>query len=1135
MPVQLRLFSTLRGAASRLVVALSVAAAAALAHAAPTFTNLGVLPSATATSFAHAINADGTVVAGYGDVGSFGATRAFRWTQAGGMIDLGVFNGGSIFQAFGISGNGGLIAGFANQQFVGPRAVQWTAGSGVQYVGSAGALPGHGFGLATGVSGDGTTIVGSSDNGAGTGRAFRWTSGQGMADLGTLPGFNEAYAHAVNSDGTVVVGTHAPASILNNDRRAFRWTLAQGLQDLGTFPQGTPTDGTCVSADGSIVAGPASGPGLTNTFFRWTAATGMVAVAGFPGGINPSPKGMSADGSVIVGMAGNGAFLWTPCLGSVNLQTYLPTLGINLTGWTLSAATGISADGSAICGWGFFNGQTRAWVVQGLSAAGGAAPAITAHPGNAFDCYNGPGNSFTVAAGGLGSLTTQWQLKLGAGGTWANIADGTVFYNGFALATFSGAQTNTLTFANANTEEVQPFVRAVVSNACGSATSNEATFLAFNAGCCTGPAATINTHPTGDTRFPGQSLTMTAGAAGDGPLQTVWQASGGPFTEWTTLADGPLVVGGITRATISGSGGTVLTVGNIAFDFGEVYFRFVASNSCSIAYSFPATLVVADPCAEPGAVPQIFTTLGDDVRCFNEEIAYFLDASGLAPLTYQWQFNGGPFADWTTLVDGPLVIDGIQRAVVSASQTNAPIVSQLRFDPAVISVRCIVSNACGSATSNAGTLTLQNCFCGPEALPIVTVQPTDANACTSQSPEFSAENSGQEPFTYQWQINGGPFTGWTNLANGDLIVGGILRGTVTGAQGLTVTLADLQFDFGTLQVRWVVANDCAIAISDTADLTIEDCCPPGIAPLITTHPTDDTRCFGEEVGYFPAVTGAEPLTYQWQLNGGPFADWTNLADGPLLVDGIERATISGGQGGVLVMSNLRFDPALISVRWVVTNDCGTAVSNAGTLTIQDCPACDPEDLPVIITQPESTLVCFNDNTTFLADPIGSEPFTYQWQINGGPFAGWTNLTDGDLFIEGVFRASVFNPASHFVSLNNLQFALGTLSVRCVISNPCRIVVSDVATLTIDNHCCPLDYNLDTVMNPDDLGDFITDYFTDPAIPGPGGYAVLCPENEVPYDAGYKAAYVPGLSGQCNPPFPDNLGDFITDYFATTCE
>ncbi len=82
--------------------------------------------------------------------------------------------------------------------------------------------------------------------------------------------------------------------------------------------------------------------------------------------------------------------------------------------------------------------------------------------------------------------------------------------------------------------------------------------------------------------------------------------------------------------------------------------------------------------------------------------------------------------------------------------------------------------------------------------------------------------------------------------------------------------------------------------------------------------------------------------------------------------------------------------------------------------------------------------------------------------------------------------------------------------------------------------CVVEYNGDGSLNPDDLGDFITDYFSVPHIPGPGGYAIACPENSPPYDQGYKAAFVPGGGGQCNEPFPDNLGDYITEYFAADC-
>ncbi|MFN0010412.1 MAG: dockerin type I domain-containing protein [Phycisphaerales bacterium] len=79
--------------------------------------------------------------------------------------------------------------------------------------------------------------------------------------------------------------------------------------------------------------------------------------------------------------------------------------------------------------------------------------------------------------------------------------------------------------------------------------------------------------------------------------------------------------------------------------------------------------------------------------------------------------------------------------------------------------------------------------------------------------------------------------------------------------------------------------------------------------------------------------------------------------------------------------------------------------------------------------------------------------------------------------------------------------------------------------------CRVEYNGDNALNPDDLGDFITDYFTFAPIAGPGGYATPCPSEPIPYDNGYKCNYTSDGSAQCSPPFPDNLGDYITDYFA----
>ena len=87
---------------------------------------------------------------------------------------------------------------------------------------------------------------------------------------------------------------------------------------------------------------------------------------------------VSGNGQVVVGVlmslgSPDAAMLWTSSLGMVNLNTYLPSLGINLTGWTLSRANGVSGDGRTLVGTGTHNGLTEAWVAHlpSPTAAGG--------------------------------------------------------------------------------------------------------------------------------------------------------------------------------------------------------------------------------------------------------------------------------------------------------------------------------------------------------------------------------------------------------------------------------------------------------------------------------------------------------------------------------------------------------------------------------------------------------------------------------------------------------------------------------------------------------------------------------------------------------------------------------------------
>jgi probable HAF family extracellular repeat protein len=96
--------------------------------------------------------------------------------------------------------------------------------------------------------------------------------------------------------------------------------------------------------------------------------TDLGTLSGLP---NSYGLAVSGNGSTVVGYCGgangdptNRAFLWTSAGGMRNLNTYLPTLGFDLTGWTLNQANRITADGQTIVGSGLHNGELEAWIVH---------------------------------------------------------------------------------------------------------------------------------------------------------------------------------------------------------------------------------------------------------------------------------------------------------------------------------------------------------------------------------------------------------------------------------------------------------------------------------------------------------------------------------------------------------------------------------------------------------------------------------------------------------------------------------------------------------------------------------------------------------------------------------------------------
>lgn len=307
--------------------------------------------------FVGGLTGDGVSGDGSAVVGSLLVQQsAFRWTRAGGLENLSEpLNGGG----FAASYDGSVVVGFSAEPETGFHATVWTDGGAI-------VLPSiperRVFEFATSVSDDGSVVAGWTEivNGI---RAFTWTSTAGRIDLGSLPGATSAAAYGVSGDGRVIVGA--------SGSRPFRWTQAAGMVGLDMPPGVTSGSAFAANDDGSIIVGSARWD-QTDAAFRWTAGGGMENLGVPQPWDQTSARGVSADGSVIVGQLYRvdelnnpiySPFLWTRELGLVDLGEYLASLGLDLTGWTLMYATGVSADGRTIVGNGEHNGELEGWVL----------------------------------------------------------------------------------------------------------------------------------------------------------------------------------------------------------------------------------------------------------------------------------------------------------------------------------------------------------------------------------------------------------------------------------------------------------------------------------------------------------------------------------------------------------------------------------------------------------------------------------------------------------------------------------------------------------------------------------------------------------------------------------------------------
>jgi hypothetical protein len=328
------------------------------------------------------------------------------------------------------------------------------------------------------------------------------------------------------------------------------------------------------------------------------------------------------------------------------LITVSQTLGASENGvWTFATAAYCTNTGTALPKYALL----ATGPVLSVKVTATATPVITQAPRN-VSATEGTTATFSVATTGDG-IAYQWQLSTDGGVTYADVA---------------GATSATLSITTALSDNGSLW-RARVTNAGGSTLSTPAT-LAVSAAVV---APTIVSDPANQSVMEGTTASFTVVGAGTPAPAIQWQtravASANPDIGWT-------VITGATNATYT----TPITV---LAQSGSQY-RVVLTNGGGMATSLPATLTVQTQQVAPSIVTQ---PTGKAVQA-GLVGTFVVEATGTAPLSYQWFKNGQP--------------------IVGATGSDVAVLA----DPADVgssySVTVQVTNPVGSVTGTAAVMTI---------------------------------------------------------------------------------------------------------------------------------------------------------------------------------------------------------------------------------------------------------------------------------------------------------------------------------------------------------------------------------------------------------------------------------------------
>lgn len=746
-------------------------------------------------------------------------------------------------------------------------------------------------------------------------------------------------------------------------------------------------------------------------------------------------------------------------------------------------------------------GGTVGWVSESLLIGGGVLPTIVDQPSSQTLAVGGTA-IFAVTASGSPTLAYQWQKNQ------TNLSNG---------GHYSGATTATLTISNADINDVAGY-RCVVSNAYGTATSNEAALTLSG-------QPTITQHPMIQNVCVGEVATFTIAASSDGSPTYRWQKNGanlsdgghysGTTTPAVTISNADSADVGSYRCVVTNAAGsTTSNSAPLAIDLVYAVVGMGIAGSTITGTSNDGSVVSGNSPSGGFIYSTAYGVVGLGAGTTTAGVATkngAVVAGGLSGgNASRWDGTAAGVGTWTTLplAEGTTAWTPLCTSAQNGSPGNTWIAGHL--GSATGTRQAVAYNEVAGSTS---ILTLP--ANGKKDALIYGVSDTGSYAGQYQygnvSPSGARQAMGGSPLTALSPIIGAPSTkneGIAKAVSRDGTKAGGWSWSVASSSQCTIwTIANPTVPYavpfigddaygeiqalnsnGSLAAGYAAGGSAgrhAIiwdATNGTRDLQAWLLTQYGLSTAGWTF-TDVKAMSGDGKvmagngvhngiteawvvllgmpGTAPTVT-AQPATQT--LCPGASASFTVTANGLGAMryqwqkngtNLTDGADFSGTSTAELSVSSVDFDDAA-DYRCVVSVGCNSTTSEPAALTVKASTA--------ITQQPTALIVSLGAAAQFTVSAAGEGPLSYQWRQNGTPLTEggrYSGTTSATLVIDGVETSDAAN-------------------YSCVVTGGCGSVTSDDAALTLSTTVHP---DLDSDGDVDQADFVLFDLcFSGPAVP-----------------------------------------------------